>query len=330
MGLSVISLSGFLLAAAGGLPPGVSIEGEALLDCPPASAVRHLLAATDGLEVAAANATVDIWALTLRRSGDNLQIALRDPGGVSRLFRELPVGSGECDAAARAAAIVVERYFRDLAWVPDASVAGLPTAPGEPATVAVGSTDVRPPAAAPRFVVGAGPAYWTRPGGLSVLIDGRMRVAGPIWAGAGTLLLPFRSDETLGAGDVAARASGVPVLGRLGVSDVRGRFGFRLGVEALLTFERAKKEHRNARRRHPHRPRNRVGGRRKHRSRGSLEDRGRSCWLPRCAGAVVQDSGNRGAGAGTAAVAGDSRHPSGMDRLALNIFTKVSTKGRRT
>lgn len=241
--------------------PPVSVVNAPGLDCPQTAAVDRALAGARGPRSPGAQPQQpgpgDVWTLAVEpAAGAQVRVSLRDPAGatVSRVLAAQPPG---CESTAEAIAIVVERYFRDIAWTPPE--ARRTVAPGSPST----SSTTTPPATAiavvantappprlfsdpPRFALGAGPAFWTRTGTLAVGLDARLRVAGPVLVGLGVLLPPFRSDENLptAAGQPQARAHiwGIPILARAAVAGTRGRFGGTAGIEALVTVEQGESQ----------------------------------------------------------------------------------------
>jgi hypothetical protein len=235
------------VGTAGDLPP-VSVVNAPGLDCPQAVAVDRALAGKQGPDAPPRSASGDAWTLFLEPAGAEVRMSLRDPAGATVVSRALAAHAPGCESTAEAIAIVVERYFRDLAWTPQAGTATprpAPSATGAEATaIAMVATPGPPPRIfldPPRFTVGAGPALWTRTGTLAVGLDARLRVAGPVLIGLGVLLPPFRSDENLptapGQPQAQAQIRGVPVLVRAAVAGTRGRFGGTLGIEGLVTFE---------------------------------------------------------------------------------------------
>ena len=98
---------------------------------------------------------------------------------------------------------------------------------------------VSPPA---RLAVGVGAAWWTRSTTAAVLLDARVRLAGPVCVGAGVLLPSFGADEQLSLGGGSVRVSGVPIVAHLAVAGLRGRWGGSLGLESLLTLEQGQSQ----------------------------------------------------------------------------------------
>ncbi len=189
--------------------PGVSVIAAPGMVCPSPDAVEVAL---DRVRDGAAPAPGPAFRLFLDRTAERARIDLRDSAGASLLAREIPVTPHDCDHAAQAIALIVERHFRELSWSPpDAprtpppapAAARAPSAapsPGPSAAVTPppGRTLDRPslpgkgpsqgppnpqrdgarepsshaPARLPRLVVAAGPTFWTREGGTFALALG--------------------------------------------------------------------------------------------------------------------------------------------------------------
>lgn len=251
------------LGVTGAALPEIAVGIAPGLDCPDAATVVRALGRVRGAPGVGAGAE---YLLRLDRVGDDLRVNLHR-GGELVLSRALgaPAQPPGCESAADAAAIIIERYFRDLAWAPDVAVAS-PRAPPPAARdgggVAAGGGAVAAAAAAtahadrggdrppggeqatrlsppPRLVLGAGPVLWSRPDfPVALGVDARARLWGPLTAGIGVFLPPFRQDEALPIGGGRARLSGIPLAMRVAAEGMRGRFGFSVGIEGLLTFER--------------------------------------------------------------------------------------------
>jgi hypothetical protein len=232
--------------------PAVRVATAPDLDCPNAAGVERVLAATRGPAVPPQENGDGPWTLFMERLGAEVRITLREPGGAPVLSRLLTAPPPRCESTSAAIGIVVERYFRSLAWLPEGErTAGTSPAPARaaetPPTTAV-MTALQPQprprffANPPRFVAGIGPALWTR-GGAAMLLDTRLRIAGPVVVGIGTLLPPFRIEGKLPQTAIGqAHTSGVPVLARIAVAGAHGRWGGTLGIETLLTFEKGQSE----------------------------------------------------------------------------------------
>jgi hypothetical protein len=179
---------------------------------------------------------------------DGAHVELRDAAGQSLLSRDLPLASTDCGAAADAIALIVDRYFRALAWAPP-TPAVAPAAPA--AGDALGVTSTAAPvdtvndgrrALAPRLVLGAGPAVWTRTSSVGVAVGGRVRVRGPLYVGLAALVPPFHATAGLSAGGGRAETSGVPLLPSIGAERSFGRWTVTAAAAGLVTIEKGQSQ----------------------------------------------------------------------------------------
>jgi hypothetical protein len=85
-----------------------SLSPDAL--CPPVEETRAAVAARLG-SVELEGTWHATYLLVHRTQGDFVSLSLRDPGGVVRLERELPVQGGSCATLSRVIALVLERFF---------------------------------------------------------------------------------------------------------------------------------------------------------------------------------------------------------------------------
>lgn len=85
-----------------------SLSPDAL--CPPLEETRTVVAARLG-SVELEGTWHATYLLVHRTQGDFVTLSLRDPEGVLRLERDLPVQGGACQSLSRVIALVLERYF---------------------------------------------------------------------------------------------------------------------------------------------------------------------------------------------------------------------------
>lgn len=118
-----------------------SLSPDAL--CPPLEETRTAVAARLG-SVELEGTWRATYLLVHRTQGDFVSLSLRDPDGVLRLERDLPVQGGACQSLSRVIALVLERYFlRPEQAAPDET----PTKPvSEPAVEAKSSEQATPAA----------------------------------------------------------------------------------------------------------------------------------------------------------------------------------------
>jgi hypothetical protein len=137
----------------------------------------------------------------------SLLMELADPAGERLVSRRIPTTTGDCAAIGTTMAAVVERSLRSLGWsrgepLPgSAEPAKLARAGAEPASVQEPGTATRLP---PRLVLGAGPLFATSPRlGINLLLDARLRVAGPLCVRLGAAAFAGETSESQGTGRVA-------------------------------------------------------------------------------------------------------------------------------
>jgi hypothetical protein len=137
-------------AAAGGIPAVGVVEAPGVT-CPSSDGVRAALARLRG-GPAVGEAS---FRLFIDRTAEVAHVDLCDGGGQSVLAREIPMTATDCDHAAQAIALIVERHFHALDWSPGPVTAAVaPTTPPPlppPAAPA-------PPAPAPAVVPASPPA----------------------------------------------------------------------------------------------------------------------------------------------------------------------------
>ena len=105
--LAVWSALPLLVLGAAGLSVD-SLSPDAL--CPPIEETRSIVAARLG-SVELEGPWHATYLLVHRTQGDFVALSLRDPEGVLRLERDLPVQGGSCTTLSRVIALVLERYF---------------------------------------------------------------------------------------------------------------------------------------------------------------------------------------------------------------------------
>lgn len=107
------------------------------VECPDPDAVQAALNSLDvtGIDPGWNASITPPAAVTLSTQTSSVQLRLRDPDGTVRLTRSVP--AQDCDAAADAIAVVLERFFLELGYLPR------PNAP-PPAASAVDSAADRP------------------------------------------------------------------------------------------------------------------------------------------------------------------------------------------
>lgn len=120
-----------------------SLSPDAL--CPPLEETRTAVAARLG-SVELEGTWHATYLLVHRTQGDFVTLRLRDPEGVLRLERDLPVQGGACQSLSRVIALVLERYFlRPEQAAPDEP----PTTPASEPTVEAKSSALAAPAPSP-------------------------------------------------------------------------------------------------------------------------------------------------------------------------------------
>jgi hypothetical protein len=170
-------------------------------------------------------------------AGDFVRLELFDPGGARRLVRDLPRSDESCETLSQAIALVVERYFRELAPAPVSAAAPL-----EPA-VPSGSTSEPPRRGAsellsPRLALGVAVGFASaQPGAVAGLQAGYW-----VWPDLHVELsaaadLGSRSEQ-LGAARVELRS--YPVQLGLGWGRRFHAWDSFVGPELRCTLERAR------------------------------------------------------------------------------------------
>jgi hypothetical protein len=149
--LAVWSALPLLVLGAAGLSVD-SLSPDAL--CPPLEETRTAVAARLG-SVELEGPWHATYLLVHRTQGDFVALSLRDPEGVLRLERDLPVQGGSCTTLSRVIALVLERYFlrpeQTTPEAPPASVAAINLEPAAPPSRAAPPLNPPPiPAASPQ------------------------------------------------------------------------------------------------------------------------------------------------------------------------------------
>ena len=131
---------------------------------------------------------------------DSVLLELIDPSGVRLAVRRIPAAPGDCGAIASAMAAVVERSLRTLGWTkgePLPEAARRPSAP-EPSTPTARKRG-------PRLVLGLGPSFGTSSrAGINLLLEARLRVAGPVCLRLGSGLFSGSDSQNVGSSGKAS------------------------------------------------------------------------------------------------------------------------------
>jgi hypothetical protein len=137
----------------------------------------------------------------------SLSMELADPTGERLVSRRILTSAGDCAAIATVMAAVVERSLRDLGWTRGEPLTQ-PAEPARPAQVTVPkraeSTDAVQKKHVPRLVLGAGPVYATSSRlGTNLLLQARVRVAGPFCLRLGAAVFAGSASESLSSAATA-------------------------------------------------------------------------------------------------------------------------------
>jgi hypothetical protein len=203
MTISAALVSTFMLAqavlAAAPTPVALRLSSD-VAECPSSvqvqSALRQVLG--DG------DRSVGGWVLFYGRDPSapeaerdaSVLMELVDPAGVRLAERRIPASPGDCSAIASAMAAVVERSLRTLGWTKGET---LPEAARRPSA----TKSSRPTARkrGPRLLLGLGPSFGTSPRtGLNLLLEARVRVAGPACLRLGGGLFSGSESQNVGSG----------------------------------------------------------------------------------------------------------------------------------
>jgi hypothetical protein len=121
---------------------------------------------------------------------------LVDPAGQPLAMRRIPASPGDCGAMASAMAAVAERSLRAIGWTRGEP---LPESARQPNTTESAAPTGRKPL--PRLVLGAGPSIGTSPRlGANLLLEARVRVAGPFCVRLGGGVLTSSASQKVGSG----------------------------------------------------------------------------------------------------------------------------------
>jgi hypothetical protein len=229
----LVSLIALLLAAD---VPGAVLPLRVVSDiveCPAPAEVQTALRQTLG------DAPTGGWTLWYGRDpaapaaerAASLLMELVDPAGERLTTRRIPTPAGDCAVIGTAMAAVVERSLRDLGWtrgepLPESAWAAKPveTSPEKPSATVQALETANP---VPRLVLGAGPLFATTSRlGINLLLDARLRVAGPLCLRLGAAALSGDTSETVGTGKVSLSSRtfslGALVAAMLGPLEVSG------------------------------------------------------------------------------------------------------------
>ena len=217
--------------------PGVSIIAAPGVVCPSPDAVE---VAINRVRDGAAPAPGPAFRLFLDRTAEHARIALRDSAGASLLAREIPVTAHDCDHAAQAIALIVERHFRELSWSPPDAPRTPPAPTGASVAPSSGMAAVVTPPAGRALerpsLLGKGPSQGplNSPAGRRAPAASRapsLRDGGPDT----TLSRHRRSGDRHGR---AGPGLGLAVLPSVGVARSLGRLTAGIDASGLLTIER--------------------------------------------------------------------------------------------
>ena len=196
--VSTVVLAQAVLAPASA-PLAVRLTSD-VADCPSSLQVQSALQQVLG----DGERSADGWLLSYGRDpsapaaerGASVLMDLVDPAGQHVAVRRIPASPGDCAAMADAMAAVVERSLRILGWTKGAPLPGSPRRTAEPSAPPVRKQP-------PRLVLGAGPAMGSSPRtGTNLLLEARVRLAGPLFLRAGGLVLPGSDSQTVDSGTV--------------------------------------------------------------------------------------------------------------------------------
>jgi hypothetical protein len=158
---------------------------------------------------------------------------LIDPAGQGLAVRQIPASPGDCVAIASAMAAVVERSLRTLGWTrgePMPESARPRNLPQSPAPAA------RKPL--PRLVLGAGPSIGSSSRmGANLLLEARVRVAGPFCMRLGGGVLAGSESQNVGSGKASVSSRTFTAAALAGFA--LGRMELAGGPALLLAFDHA-------------------------------------------------------------------------------------------
>jgi hypothetical protein len=202
---SVALASCYLIAqAAAAAPPArpaIRLAPQ-VTSCPSPAEVEAAL----GRSLGSRKLSSDQWVLAYGRDrvaaavdrDASLWLVFSNPSGQRRIERRIPASSEECSAIADAMAAVVELSLRELDLPPP--VAPPPKSASKPEPSGQGA---KPSSRLPRLVVGAGPLLGTSGRvGANLLLEARVRVAGPFCLRLGGALLSASVSQRVDTGTV--------------------------------------------------------------------------------------------------------------------------------
>ncbi len=177
--LAVWSALPLLVLGAAGLSVD-SLSPDAL--CPPLEETRMAVAARLG-SVELEGTWHATYLLVHRTQGDFVALSLRDPEGLLRLERDLPVQGGSCTTLSRVIALVLERYFLRPEQAALEATAGITASNTEPAAKVSGvaaAPEPQPASAVPQLAPPVSGAVEDAPAPTAELRHYRLSAA--LWA----------------------------------------------------------------------------------------------------------------------------------------------------
>lgn len=223
----------------------LDVQVTAPLDCPDASAIARALQTHEVIAPAPGwQARLELASARIApASGPVLRLHLVRPDGSTALDRPLngllPASGGDCEAAADAIALILERRLRVLTW---SSAGRAPEAPAETASVHATSTPAAamppPSPRGPALTLLAGPS-WASDGAraLSPSVEIRVRLRGPLHLGLAVLPLGTTADQALPGGG-RARLQVWPLALRALAEPTTGTWRPLAGLDAGVRIER--------------------------------------------------------------------------------------------
>ena len=189
-------------------PIAVRLESS-IVECPSTSELRSALRQVLG----EGQWSADGWVLAYRRDPSaeesdrdaSLFMEIIDPAGEHLAERRIPAALQDCPAIAGAMAAVVERSLRTLGWTRGESLPESARPAHATETRKPTEQDSKPTVRerSPRLVLGAGPSMGTSPRtGANLLLEARVRAAGPLCVQLGGGLLSGSDSQNVEAGTV--------------------------------------------------------------------------------------------------------------------------------
>jgi hypothetical protein len=161
----------------------------------------------------------------------NVLMELIDPAGQRLAVRQIPASPSDCGAVASAMAAVVERSLRTLGWT-----RGEPMPESARPTNGTESAPSPVRKSLPRLVLAAGPSIGSSArAGTNLLLEARVRVAGPFYVRLGGGVLSGSDSENVGSG--TARLTSRHFTAAPLATLVAGRVEFAAGPALLLAFD---------------------------------------------------------------------------------------------